>query len=84
MEVLNVLEKKIASLVELVQLLKTEKATLAQENRALEEKLGQLEHALLAKEQDVQEQSQEVVLTKMMVDDLIKHIDHCINQEQQQ
>lgn len=84
MEVLNVLEKKIASLIELVQLLKTEKATLAQENCALQEKLGQLEHALLTKEQDVQEQSQEVVLTKMMVDDLIKHIDNCINQEPQQ
>jgi len=84
MEVLNVLEKKIASLIELVQLLQTEKAALTQENRALLEKTGQLEHALLAKEQDAQEQSQEVVLTKMMVDDLIKHIDHCINQETQQ
>lgn len=82
MEVLNVLEKKIASLLELVRVLKAEKTALAQENVALQEKIGQLQEALLAKEQDAQEQSQEVVLTKMMVDDLIKNIDQCINQEQ--
>ena len=81
---MNVLEKKIASLIELIRVLKTERTVLAEENVVLKEKLEHVEQALLAKEQNAHEQSQEVVLTKMMVDDLIKNIDQCINQESQQ
>jgi hypothetical protein len=84
MEVLNVLEKKIASLIELTRVLKAEKLALAQENLVLKEKMERLETSLLTQEQDAQEHSQEIVLTKMMVDDLIANIDQIINPEPQQ
>lgn len=84
MEVLNVLEKKIASLIELTRVLKAEKLALAEENLVLKEKMERLETSLLTQEQDAQEQSQEIVLTKMMVDDLIANIDQIINPEPQQ
>ncbi len=84
MEVLNVLEKKIASLIELTRVLKAEKLALAEENLVLKEKMERLETSLLTQEQDAQEHSQEIVLTKMMVDDLIKNIDQIINPEPQQ
>lgn len=84
MEVLNVLEKKIASLIELTRVLKAEKLALAEENLVLKEKMERLETSLLTQEQDAHEHSQEIVLTKMMVDDLIKNIDQIINPEPQQ
>jgi hypothetical protein len=84
MEVLNVLEKKIAGLIELIKELKLEKALLAEENVELKEKLEKIESSLLLREQNAEERSQEIVLTKMVVDDLIKSIDLLVEQEPQQ
>lgn len=83
MEVLNVLEKKIAGLIELIKELKAEKAVLQEENIELKERLEKLESSLLMRERNVEEQSQEMVLTKMVVDDLIKSIDLLVDQEPQ-
>jgi len=84
MEVLNVLEKKIAGLIELIKELKAEKAVLVEESVELRDRLEKLESSLLLREQNVEEHSQEMVLTKMVVDDLIKSIDLLVEQELQQ
>ncbi len=85
MEVLNVLEKeKIASLIELIKELRSEKAVLLEENAELKDRLEKLESSLLLHDQNVEERSQEIVLTKMVVDDLIKSIDLLVEQEPRQ
>lgn len=83
MEVLNVLEKKIASLIEMIKELKAEKALLLDENATLKEKLEKIESSILLREQNVEERSQEIVLTKMIVDDLIKSIDLLVEEQHQ-
>ena len=83
MEVLNVLEKKIASLIEMIKELKAEKALLLDENATLKEKLEKIESSILLREQNVEERSQEIILTKMIVDDLIKSIDLLVEEQHQ-
>lgn len=83
MEVLNVLEKKIASLIEMIKELKAEKAQLIEENIELKQKLESFESSLLSREKHVEERNQEIVLTKMVVDDLIKSIDLLVEEQQQ-
>ena len=83
MEVLNVLEKKIASLIDMIKELKSEKALLIEENLMLREKLDNFESSLLTREKNVEERDQEIVLTKMVVDDLIKSIDLLVEEQQQ-
>lgn len=82
MEILNVLEKKIASLIEMIKELKAEKALLVEENIELKQKLESFESSLLSKDKNVEERTQEIVLTKMVVDDLIKSIDLLVEEQQ--
>jgi len=82
MEILNVLEKKIASLIEMIKELKAEKALLVEENFELKQKLESFESSLLSKDKNVEERTQEIVLTKMVVDDLIKSIDLLVEEQQ--
>lgn len=77
MEVLNVLEKKIASLIELIKELRLENAALAQNNAHLKDQVEKLQASLL-------ERPEEIALTKAAVDDLIKNIDFLIEHEQEQ
>lgn len=83
MEVLNVLEKKIAGLIELIKELRADKMLLLEENAELRERLEMIESSLLLHDKNVEERSQEIVLTKMVVDDLIKSIDLLVEQEPQ-
>lgn len=83
MEVLNVLEKKIASLIEMIKELKAEKAQLLEENLELKQKVENFESSLLSRDKNVEERDQEIVLTKMVVDDLIKSIDLLVEEQQQ-
>lgn len=83
MEVLNVLEKKIAGLIELIKELKAENAKLAEQNAQLKQQLEVLENSVLSRHQNLEELGQERALTKLMVDDLIKNIDLLIEQEPQ-
>ncbi|KKP29153.1 MAG: hypothetical protein UR12_C0014G0017 [candidate division TM6 bacterium GW2011_GWF2_30_66] len=97
MEVLNLLEGKIKSLVELVNKLKddgirlkTENARLADENACLAEKVFTLqaqvdsfEGAIVENSKNLDELSQEKALTRMVVDDLIKSIDSLVEENQQ-
>jgi len=77
MEVLNVLEKKIASLIELIKELRLENSTLVENNVQLKDQIEKLQASLL-------ERPEEIALTKAAVDDLIKNIDFLIEQEQEQ
>ncbi len=77
MEVLNVLEKKIAGLIELIKELRLENAALAENNAHLKDQIEKLQASLL-------ERPEEIALTKAAVDDLIKNIDFLIEHEQEQ
>ncbi len=77
MEVLNVLEKKIASLIELIKELRLENSTLAENNVQLKDQIEKLQASLL-------EHPEELALTRAAVDDLIKNIDFLIEHEQEQ
>lgn len=78
MEALNILEQKIASLIEgkkqdlaAIKALTAEIACLKEENFKLKDQLEKLENSLLVHHQ-----------TKVVVDDLIKSIDMLVEQEQ--
>ena len=79
MELLNLLEKKILDLVELVKKQKQEILTLSEENTKLKEKIDNLETALLSEQSDLDEEKE---LTKLVVDGLIKDIDSLVSSEQ--
>ena len=76
MEVLNVLEKKIAGLIELIKELRLENAALIETNTLLRDQIEKLQASLL-------ERPQELALTKDAVDDLIKNIDFLIEHTEQ-
>jgi uncharacterized protein YdeI (YjbR/CyaY-like superfamily) len=91
MDALNVLEQKIATLIEskkidlaLIKDLKVSVAQLQEENKQLKEQLEKLENSLLVRHQNVEELHEERVLTKMVLDDLIKSIDLLVEQDPQQ
>lgn len=75
---LAVLEKKIASLVELIKELKTENAKLAEENAQLAAKLAMMEDSMLTDTKRIDKLSHEKDVTQQAVDDLIKNIDSLI------
>jgi hypothetical protein len=84
-EALGILEKKLASLVDLAKKLKEENqdlreknCLLSEENLQLHEKLDFLESASVNKSDML---NQEKEITKMVVDGLIKNIDSLIESE---
>lgn len=90
MEALNVLEQKIACLIEskkvdlaLIKDLKSTVSQLQAENKQIKDQLEKLENSLLVGHQDVEELHQERMLTKMVVDDLIKSIDLLVEHDSQ-
>ena len=80
MEVLTVLEKKVADLVDRINKLRVENDALNQENIQLKNKLENLETLSLSHSQ---ESNQERELTKTMVDSLIRDIDAVVEREHQ-
>lgn len=79
---LALLEEKIISLVSLVKSLKKENTDLASKNKELQEQLKTLEGSLVSETKDLEELSQEKIMTKMAVDDLLKSIDQIIDQQE--
>ena len=82
MQVLQVLEEKIAALVKVLQSCKKEneelkKAVLAadKKNKQLKAQVEMLESSMLSDEGRLKELDKEKELTKTVVDDLIKNID---------
>ncbi len=87
MEVLQVLEKKIAALVELIHELKAENARLVEENAqllvqvdSLQATIGALEGTVVQDSNRLNELKEE---TKHVVDDLIRSIDLLVKENQQ-
>lgn len=80
MDALEMLEKKVLSLLELIKNLKSENANLVEENKQLKGKIEELETLVLRDKDDL---DQEKELTKMVVDGLIKNIDSLISNEKQ-
>ena len=84
LERLNLLEKKIVSLVDA---LKTEidlNLRLTKENKELCARLDSVETSLLKGSQSIEELSQEKALTKEVVDELIRHIDQLVEVRQEE
>lgn len=82
MEALGILEKKIASLIELLGQLRDERARLVEEKAQLVAKLDLLESSLLTDSEHIEKLNQEKALTKTVVDDLIKSIDLLVEEKQ--
>lgn len=86
MEVLQVLEKKIAALVELIHELKAENARLVEENAQLLVQVDSLQASMSALEGAVVQDSRRLdelkEETKHVVDDLIKSIDLLVESQQ--
>ncbi len=82
MEALTLLEAKISALVELAKKLKAENGKLQMENNGLALKLEALENSLLKESQNSENLNQEKLITKMVVDDIIKNIDLLVEQSQ--
>lgn len=90
MEVLRVLEEKIAQLVqskkqdrELIEQLKHEKVALQEEIKRLAGEVQRLENALITSSKSSKELDEEKEMTRMAVDDLIQNIDALLNKELQ-
>lgn len=79
---LAVLEEKVVILVNTVKNLKLENVDLREKNKSLQDQLKALEGSLVSETKDLQELSQEKIMTKMAVDDLLRSIDELIDQKE--
>jgi len=82
MKALDLLEQKIVSLIELVQKLRAENVALAEKNAQLVAHVKGLENSMLASGSRIEEFNQEKVITKKVVDSLIKEIDSLVKSQQ--
>lgn len=91
MEVLRVLEEKIAQLIEskkldreMIERLKSDNESLRQDNLRLTSDIDRLENDALAMvSESTQELKQEREITKIAVDELIQNIDALLDKEMQ-
>jgi hypothetical protein len=81
LEQLNVLEKKVASLIEIIKAEKAASALLVKENEALSGRLDALENSLLKESKNMEELTQERAMARMMVDELINSIDKLVEEQ---
>ena len=79
---LTLLEEKVIRLVDMVKNLKLKNQALEEENQMLKHRLMKTESSLVAETKDLEELSQEKMMTKMIVDDLIKSIDSLVDQKE--
>ena len=78
---LSLLEEKVIRLVDMVKQLKQANQTLEEENQMLKHQLMRAESSLVSEAKDLEELSQEKMMTKMILDDLIKSIDSLVEQK---
>ncbi len=79
---LTLLEEKVIRLVDMVKSLKLSKQALEEENQQLKHQLMKTESSLVAETKDLEELSQEKMMTKMILDDLIRSIDSLVDQKE--
>ena len=75
---LGLLEEKVIRLIEMVKAVKDENLTLKQKNKDLTSQLRALEGSLVSETKDLEELSQEKMVTKMVLDNLLHSIDALI------
>ncbi len=75
---LHLLEEKVIHLIEMIKILKDENVALKQKCKDLQGQMRALEGSLVAETKDLEELSQEKVVTKMVVDNLLHSIDALI------
>ena len=78
LERLQVLEKKITLVIDLLHDEREKSLKLAQENKTLTERIKTMESSLAQESKSIDELSQERVLTRKMVDELIQTIDQLV------
>ncbi|MBP6869865.1 hypothetical protein KBC04_03220 [Candidatus Babeliales bacterium] len=78
----NLLEERVIRLVDIVKSLKLANQSLSEENQMLKHQLMKVESSLVAETRDLEELSQEKMMTRMLVDDLIKSIDSLVDQKE--
>lgn len=88
MEVLRILEEKVTRLIQsrkddlaIMTRLRDENAQLVLENKRLLEKMNLLEESLLSQNKDNEKLDEEREMTKLVVDELIQHIDGILDKE---
>ncbi len=93
---LTLLEEKVIRLVDMVKFLKAsndalqdannalrgENQVLQDENQILKNQVMNIETSLVAETKDLEALSQEKMMTKMIVDDLIRSIDSLVDQKE--
>ena len=79
---LSLLEEKVIRLVDMVKHFKLTNQCLEEENQMLKHQLMKTEHSLVAETKDLEELSQEKMMTKLLLDDLIKSIDSLVDQKE--
>lgn len=86
---LTLLEEKVIRLVDMVKTLKLSNQSFQEKNQSLEaenqmlkNQLMKTESSLVAETKDLEELSQEKMMTKMILDDLIKSIDSLVDQKE--
>ena len=82
LEQLQLLEKKVTQLIELVRDEKALNAQLVEEKNSLSARLDSLENSLLQETKGMEELNQERMLTKVAVDELISSIDRLVDEQQ--
>ncbi len=75
---LTALEERVLQMLNLVKSLKTEIGSLKEKNKDLQSQIKMLESSLVAETKDLEELSQEKIMTKMVVDNLLHSIDSLI------
>ena len=78
LERLQVLEKKIALIIELLNAEREKSQLLLEENNALIARIDAMETSLFNETKSIGELSQERAMTKKMVDDLIETIEQLV------
>jgi len=78
LENLNVLEKKIAQLIDIVKAEKALSAQLAEQNAHLSAQLHLVQNSLMKDAHNIEELHQEREMTKLVVDELIGSIDRLV------
>ena len=79
---LTLLEEKVIRLVTMVKELKKANQALEEESQMLKSQLMKTESSLVAETKDLEELSQEKMVARTIVDDLINSIDSLVDQKE--
>jgi predicted nuclease with TOPRIM domain len=75
---LRLLEEKVVHLIDMIKSLKSENLALKDKNKDLQSQVKAFESSLVAETKSLEELSQEKMMTKMVVDNLLHSIDSLI------